>query len=53
MNLLLRLLLVYGSFMIGAVGPAVFDSNVVVTVWMAVWCAVTLGMAVWTKSWHA
>lgn len=52
MNMILRLLLVYGSFLIGAIGPALFDSHMLATAWMTIWCMVTLGMAMWSKSWR-
>lgn len=48
----LRLLLVYGSFLLAAIGPALFLHPGVVTVWMLVWMAMTFVFAIVTRDWH-
>lgn len=52
MMLLLRIILVYGFFMIGAMGPALFDNPAVATMWMVFWMLATFGAAAWSRTWQ-
>lgn len=52
MSFALRILLVYGAFFIGVLGPALFDNKALATAWMTVWAIVTFAVAVRSKRWN-